>query len=328
MTFRLRLPMLRAALLAAAFAALPACPAAQAPDDVAAYAPPRLGPGEALAVFVFTPRQPTAATVAGGPRVGHPTAVVVTGLVGSAFGFRQVIPGLVREGWRVVVVDPLGMGHSAMPRDADYSFTAQAKRIAAVLDTLEVRDAVFVGHQLGAPAAYRVAIARPDMACAVVSIAGSALDEQGTPEMRRALSLGPLVHNPLGRMMVRRKVRESITKYSADDRWLTPAVLDRYMQPIAEDTRAAMRVLQGMVSAKEAFLLASELPKLRAPVHLLHGEAPGVGGVTPEEMRQLVTQLPAFTVDTLPGIGQFVNEEAPGVVVRAVTRHRHCAAGS
>lgn len=300
----------------------------EVPDSL--WAPPALGDGEALAVYQYAAARGPVATVGAlgnSARDARPTVVVVTGLVGSAFGFRQVIPALAREGWRVIVVDPLGMGWSAAPRRADYSFTAQAARVAGVLDTLDVRDAVLVGQQLGAAIALRLAIQRPELACAVVSIAGAPMDEQGTPAMRRALSLGPLVNNPIGRAYLRKRMRDGLAEFSGDDRWITKPVVARYMERVAGNTSEAIHVLQAMVTAKETLLLADALPRLRAPVHLLHGVAPGVGGVTPDETRQYETQLRGFTMETLEGVGQFVHEEQPGAVVRAVTRHRGCARG-
>src|SRR5262245_37003956 len=68
---------------------------------------------------------------------GRPV-VLVPGLFGSAFAFRHVVPALVDSGYRPIVIEPLGMGTSARPAHADYSLTAQADRIGAVLDSLHV----------------------------------------------------------------------------------------------------------------------------------------------------------------------------------------------
>src|SRR5438876_164671 len=67
--------------------------------------------------------------------------VLIPGLFGSAFGFRKLVPLLVSAGYRTIVIEPLGVGASARPEKANYSLTAQADRIAAVLDSLHVRNA-------------------------------------------------------------------------------------------------------------------------------------------------------------------------------------------
>src|SRR5205823_2032088 len=72
--------------------------------------------------------------------------VLIPGLFGSAFGFRKLVPLLVTAGYRTIVIEPLGVGSSGRPEKANYSLTAQADRIAAVLDSLHVRRALVLAH--------------------------------------------------------------------------------------------------------------------------------------------------------------------------------------
>ena len=92
------------------------------------------------------PAETLAVTMAG---AGQPV-VLIPGLFGSAFSFRKLVPLLTDEQYRTVVVEPLAVGSSSRPERADYSLTAQADRIAAVLDSLRIQDAVIVAHSLGA----------------------------------------------------------------------------------------------------------------------------------------------------------------------------------
>jgi len=55
-----------------------------------------------------------------------PDVVLIPGLFGSAFSFRRVTALLASEGYRTIVVEPLGVGDSARPKEADYTLTAQA----------------------------------------------------------------------------------------------------------------------------------------------------------------------------------------------------------
>src|SRR5213594_965546 len=79
---------------------------------------------------------------------GEPV-VLIPGLFGSEFGFRKLVPLLNGAGYRTIVVEPLGIGSSARPQRADYSLTAQADRIAGVLDSLGIRQAFVIAHSLG-----------------------------------------------------------------------------------------------------------------------------------------------------------------------------------
>src|SRR2546430_1194984 len=89
--------------------------------------------------------------------------VLIPGLFGSAFGFRKLVPLLVGAGYRTIVIEPLGVGASARPEKANYSLTAQADRIAAVLDSLHVRNALVLAHSIGGSEAFRLSYRRPDL---------------------------------------------------------------------------------------------------------------------------------------------------------------------
>src|SRR5256885_15625696 len=90
--------------------------------------------------LVLSPAESLEVTVTG---TGDPV-VLVPGLLGSAFGYRAVIPLLTAAGYRAIVVEPLGIGGSARPEHADYSLPSQSEQIAAVLDRMWGPDALVV----------------------------------------------------------------------------------------------------------------------------------------------------------------------------------------
>ena len=65
--------------------------------------------------------------------VGGRPVVIIPGLFGAVEGFARLSDSLVASGYRVIVVEPLGVGSSGRPKRADYSLTAQAERMAAVM---------------------------------------------------------------------------------------------------------------------------------------------------------------------------------------------------
>src|SRR5207253_3175529 len=75
-------------------------------------------------------------------------------------------------GYRTIVVEPLGIGSSARPQRADYSLTAQADRIAGVLDSLGIRQAFVIAHSLGGAEGFRLAYRRPDLVRGLISLEG------------------------------------------------------------------------------------------------------------------------------------------------------------
>src|SRR5437016_1035728 len=106
--------------------------------------------------------------------------VIVPGVLGSAYGFRKVVPALVAAGFRVSVIDPLGFGASPHPDGADYSFTAQTNRIARSIEKLGPGRVILVCHALSGSICYRMGYRRPDLIRGIVSINGGASEQAGT----------------------------------------------------------------------------------------------------------------------------------------------------
>lgn len=243
--------------------------------------------------------------------------VMIPGLFGSAFGFRQLVPEMVEAGFRAVVVEPLAVGTSGRPRRADYSLHAQARRVADALDSLGVRDAVLVGHSMGGAIALRVAWLRPELVRAVVSLEGGPAEAAATPGFRRAMELAPFIR--LGGMsIVRRAVRASLVRASGDAQWVTDDVIRNYTAGAAADLGATLRAYLRIADARESEPLGPHLGALRCPVRLLLGAAPHQSGPGAAEVARLQAQVSDFAVVSVPGAGHFLHEEQPLAVLQAV----------
>jgi pimeloyl-ACP methyl ester carboxylesterase len=96
-----------------------------------------------------------------GPR----TCVLVHGLLLSQKMHQPLAKALAARGNRVVTLDLLGHGRSDRPRDMwRYSMTAFGEQIVALLDHLEVDEAIIAGTSLGANAALEVLSLAPERA--------------------------------------------------------------------------------------------------------------------------------------------------------------------
>src|SRR3989454_7313025 len=147
--------------------------------------------------------------------------VLVPGLFGSASGSRKVVPLLVDAGYRTIVIEPLGVGASARPEKANYSLTAQADRIAAVLDSLRVRNAFVLAHSIGGSEAFRLAYRRPDLVRGLLSIEGGPTEKAITPAFKRALRVAPWSKPFGGIPLLRRKSPGPLRKSSGHASWGT-----------------------------------------------------------------------------------------------------------
>jgi pimeloyl-ACP methyl ester carboxylesterase len=248
---------------------------------------------------------------------GRPV-ILVPGLFGGAYSWRTVAQPLAELGYRTIVIEPLGTGFSGYPSKADYSLTAQADRIGRVLDSLGVQHSIVVAQSVGASMAYRLAYRRPELVRGLISIDGGPVEEAATPGLKSAMKWAGLLKLFVGAGTIRKKVRNGMRENSADSTWITDSVVMGYTAGPARDMHRAIDALHGMARAKEPELLRDHLHEIKAPVRLMVGGYRHSSGVGDHEIELLQQQLPAFTVDSVPGVGQFIQEERPGSVLDAV----------
>lgn len=248
---------------------------------------------------------------------GEPV-VLVPGLFGSAFGFRRLAPALVEAGYRAIVIEPLGIGSSARPERADYSLTAQADRVARVLDSLGVDQAVVVAHALGGSIAFRLAYRRPELVRGIVSLEGGPAESATTPGFRRAMRFVPWIKLFGGMRRIRGKIRSYMARGSADSSWVSDEVVHGYTAGAARDLDATLKAYLAMAASREPERLTPRLANITCAVRLLLGAVPHEGAPSREEVTLLARRLPDFTAQTIAGVGHFVYEERPEAVVEAV----------
>ena len=289
-------------------------------------------PGRAVAVATSTPAPgerrvmvaPAETLSVNGGAVGMTrgdvVVVLLPGPVGSAFSMRNVVRALQSRGIEPFVIDPLGMGASTRPKGADYTLSAQAARIARVLESeLPAGVAVIVAAQgTSATIAYHLAATDTTRIRGVVSIAGGPIDQQGTSGVRTALTFAALLDNPIGRGFAKRRFVAALRDQSADDRWLTTEVVKQYVAPIEHDLRGLLRTLGAMQAAVEQFPIASRLARITVPVRLLVGDKPSASAPSVAQVSLLQTHVKRFALDTLRPGGTMLHEERGADVARAI----------
>lgn len=249
-----------------------------------------------------------------------PGIVVVPGMLGSAFGFRHVTPQLIQAGFRVIVVEPLGTGASHGPPASNYSLTAQADRIGAVLDTLGAERNLLLCHAVSGSMCLRLAYRRPEHVAGIVSINGGAAERAASDHTRRMLKLSGVVKLFTGDGFIRNKVRDGLIKSSADASWVTEETLVGYLAPFGDKLDRVLESIKRMASASEPEPLAPNLSRVEVPVLLLVGTGTRDGAVPGDELEALQTHLAELQVDSIPGAGLYIHEERPEAVIEAVLR--------
>jgi 2-hydroxymuconate-semialdehyde hydrolase len=270
-----------------------------------------IGPGDTVAVASMGP-------------ASAPAIIIVPGMLGGAYSFRQVIPALLQAGMQVVVIDPLGYGNSSRPRTADYTLEGQARRIAHAMNALNVRAGLFLCHSVGGAICYRLAIISPDRVRGIVAVNSGPDETAASSGMRRAMRFAPIIRLMGGEGRARARLQEGLRANSHDPAWVTAEILERYGQPY-HDFASAIDALSGMASAREPEPLAPRLGRIRVPVRLLVGTA-GAGGLTGPEQIEILRRIPNLEVTRVARAGQYIQEEQPRAVAEAVlSLHRRLA---
>jgi len=110
---------------------------------------------------------------------GAPTVVLLHGFPASSFSYRNLIPLLAKQGYRVFALDLPGFGFTEVPAERGYAYTFAnlATTFTAFVDALGLkRFAVYI-FDYGAPTALRFALQRPDAVAAIVTQSGNAYVE-------------------------------------------------------------------------------------------------------------------------------------------------------
>ena len=92
-----------------------------------------------------------------------PVVLLCHGFPEGWSSWRHQIRALAEAGYRAVAPDMRGYGHTDRPSDiGQYAMTHLVGDMVGLLDRLEAKDAVIIGHDWGAPVAWHAALWRPD----------------------------------------------------------------------------------------------------------------------------------------------------------------------
>ena len=77
--------------------------------------------------------------------------------------WEKTAKALTQSGFRVIIPDQIGFGKSSKPAHLQYSFHQLAANTKQILDTLEIRKAIILGHSMGGMVASRLTLMYPEV---------------------------------------------------------------------------------------------------------------------------------------------------------------------
>jgi pimeloyl-ACP methyl ester carboxylesterase len=272
-----------------------------------------------------------------GPADGRP-AILLHGFPDDIHAYDDVAPPLAAAGWRVIVPYLRGYGPTrfrdpATPRSGQQA--ALASDLLALMDALDLKQAMLAGYDWGGRAACIVAALWPERVAGLVSVGGYNIQQIATanqpapPDAEYRYWYQWYFHTERGRAGLaanRRPLCRLLWQLWSPNYRFDDATYDRtaaaFDNPDFVDVVIqSYRVRYAMAPADPAFdaieARLAERPPITVPTIVLHGEADGVG--PPAQSAGHARHFTArYERRVIPVAGHFLPREAPQAVVEAI----------
>jgi pimeloyl-ACP methyl ester carboxylesterase len=204
---------------------------------------------------------------------------------------------------RVVAIDLCGHGESGGRQRSDWSVSAFGEDVAAVLVALDLRDAVLVGHSMGAAVIVETAAQAPDRVAGLVTVDYFFDVDSPTSDADRERMLSRMQGDFRG--VTDAWVRSMFVAQS------DPALVERVARAMASaPANAALPSLDGVMRHNSALALS----KVSAPVHFINSDRRSTN------LEAARRHHPDVTLTVLTGCGHFVHLERPQEFNRVLAR--------
>jgi pimeloyl-ACP methyl ester carboxylesterase len=234
---------------------------------------------------------------------GEPALVFLHYWGGSSRTWRKVIAALP-ESYRSIAIDHRGWGHSDAPASG-YGLADLAADAQGVIDALDLKRYILVGHSMGGKVAQLMASRRPKGLVGLVLVAPSPPQPMTIPSEAREAMAGAY------------RTRESVGV--AIDQMLTAKVLEQKdREQVIEDS------LRGAPQAKVAWPRSTSLEditrkvaSINVPTTVIAGELDRVDSVGLLKA-ELLSRIPHAVLHVLPGTGHLSPLESPQDIARLI----------
>jgi pimeloyl-ACP methyl ester carboxylesterase len=206
--------------------------------------------------------------------------ILLHGGLGHSGNWGNQVPALVENGYRAIVIDSRGHGHST--HDArPYTYELMASDVLAVMDRLSVEKAALVGWSDGACTALILASNHPARVAGVFFFACN-MDPSGTKEFE----FGPLVQRCFNRHV------KDYAQLSS-----TPQQFDEFSEAV------------GLMQKTQPNTPADDLAQIRVPVAIVHSEHDEF--IKREHAEYLARRIPGAEFIYLPDVSHFAPLQRP-----------------
>lgn len=231
---------------------------------------------------------------------GGPAVLMLHGYTDSSFSFSRVLP-LLPPSVRAIVPDQ--RGHGGSDRPGIYDMDSLANDALRLMDVLQIRRAVVVGHSMGSFVARRLALRAPERVTSLVLIgAGPNACNDSIAELRRAVDQ---LTDPVDHEFVRD------FQLSTVYRTVPPGFM---AHAIEESARVPAAVWKGALAGLMDYEPAET--QIRVPTLIVGGDRDAV--FSRQEQEELARLIPGASLQLYPDIGHAPHWEAPEAFARSL----------
>ncbi len=251
-------------------------------------------------------------------RAGHgPTIVLLHGTAGATHTWRTVLP-LLAPIADVIAIDLPGHGFTTGATSAHLSLAGMTAAVTTLLDTLDVRPVLGVGHSAGAAVLLQLAASSHPVTprsiigvnSALVSI--NALGQMLMPASRALFDMEP-VRAGIAALMRTGTLARTLLRSAGTP--LDAAQEARYVSLLTDATRVGA-VLR-MMSQWDLPTLQATFPDIRIPVTLVHSR--NEPWVPYDELLAATRALPMRSVIDMTPAGHLIPDEKPAALADVIT---------
>jgi pimeloyl-ACP methyl ester carboxylesterase len=223
------------------------------------------------------------------------------------YAWREVMPALADDGYRVLAPDMRGFGWSDAPRDGDFRKERLADDALALLDAEGIERVGLIGHDWGAWTGFLLCAREPERVSAFLALA---IARPWQPAMRwlanapRLAYQWPLAAPILGPALVRRGgYVEAMLRGGAGPgfRW-DPGVLRSFVE--RQGPAASSALYRHIYTRELRDRIGDRAPELPMPVELLVGSH-----------EKVLDGALVSDAEMVPGAGHFLVDERPALVI-------------
>ncbi|MGA0558401.1 alpha/beta fold hydrolase [Larkinella sp. VNQ87] len=261
--------------------------------------------------------------------VNGQTVMLLHGKNFGGYYWKNTIATLTQQGFRVIVPDQIGFGRSSKPI-VDYSFHLLASITKALLDSLDIRQTVVVGHSMGGMVATRFALLYPQTVSKLVLENPIGLEDYRPYVPYRPIEAIYRSELNNSETSLRNYQKSYYVQWKPEyEEWVRPQAGMLYSSDYPRFAMTAALTFQMIYEQPVCY----EFPYLKMPTLLVIGQADRtvvgkalVGkenlekvGQYPELGKRTAKLIPKATLVELPQVGHIPHIEAPDQFHQALT---------